>query len=221
MKNIIKILLNIICGLWSKVYAYRMSVWLKNLRDKVYTAWIRNFIGELGEGSAIGYPCSLQGGGHLRVRIGSHTTVQSHGILGCWERYCAMESDGSEIKQRFEPEILIGNNCTIGEYTQITAINKISIGDGMLTGRYVYIGDNAHGGLSWDESKIRPLRRQLTSKGEVKIGRNVWIGDKATILAGVTIGDNVIVGANSVVTNDIPSNTMVAGAPARIIKSLN
>ena len=59
------------------------------------------------------------------------------------------------------------------------------------------------------------------SKGEVVIGNNVWIGDKATILAGVTVGDNVIVGANSVVTKDIPSNTMVAGVPARIINSIN
>ena len=59
------------------------------------------------------------------------------------------------------------------------------------------------------------------SKGEVEIGNNVWIGDKATILAGVVIGDNVIVAANSVVTKSVPSNTIVAGSPAKIIKQLD
>ena len=52
------------------------------------------------------------------------------------------------------------------------------------------------------------------------IGRNVWIGDKVTILGGVTIGDNVIVGAESIVTHDIPSNSIAGGTPARVIKSL-
>lgn len=54
----------------------------------------------------------------------------------------------------------------------------------------------------------------------MEIGNNVWIGDKSTILDGVHIGDNVIVGANSVVTHDIPSNSVAAGMPAKIIKQL-
>ena len=82
------------------------------------------------------------------------------------------------------------------------------------------IGDNAHGGLSWEESMIPPIRRQLVSKGEIKIGENVWICDKVTILGGVTIGDNVIIGADSIVTHDIPSNSIAAGIPAKIIKQL-
>ena len=90
-----------------------------------------------------------------------------------------------------------------------------------MTGRYVYIGDNAHGGLSWEEAAISPEDRRLCSKGEIAIGNNVWIGDKATILGGVTIGDNVIVGANSVVIHDVPSHCVVAGIPAKVVKSLS
>ena len=97
---------------------------------------------------------------------------------------------------------------------------KIAIGDGLLTGRFVYIGDNAHGGLSWEESSVPPINRQLRSKGEVKIGLNVWIGDKVTILGGVTIGDNVIIAANAVVTKDVPSNSIAAGIPAKVVKTL-
>lgn len=209
-----------ICWMWSKVYTYRMSLRMKSLWDVVYTAWIRNFLGELGERSAIHYPCSLQGGGQRRVRIGNHTSIASHGILGCWEQYHTMEADGSEVEQRFKPEIVIGDNCSIGKYTQITTINKITIGDGLLTGRYVYIGDNAHGGLSLEEAEIPPARRHLISKGGIKIGNNVWIGDKVSILGGVTIGDNVIIGAGSIVTHDIPSNSIAAGMPAKVVKEL-
>ena len=61
----------------------------------------------------------------------------------------------------------------------------------------------------------------MKSKGEIKIGNNVWIADKVTILGGVTIGDNVIIGAGSVVNNDVPSNCIVAGIPANIIKKLS
>ena len=183
---------------------------LVGYRNVLYTLWIRNFIKKIGEHSTIYYPCSLQGRGN-KIIIGNCTTLESHTILGCWEKYG---------EQDFTPEIVIGDNCWIGEYTHITACNKITIGDGLLTGRYVYIGDNAHGGLSWDEANVPPIKRKLVSKGGVEIGNNVWIADRVSILGGVSIGDNVIIGAGSIVTHDIPSNSIVAGAPAKIIKQL-
>ncbi len=211
MKTFILSFLSVLMWLVSKIYPYRLSRGIHSVRDILYTMWIRNFIGQMGEHSRVCCPCSLQGGGQKRISIGDHTCIQSHSIFGCWEKY------GS---QQFSPSINIGNHCSIGEYNHITACNKISIGDGLLTGRYVYIGDNAHGGLSWEEAELPPIKRQLVSKGEVKIGNNVWIGDKATILAGVTIGDNAIVAANAVVTKDVPSNCIVAGIPAKIVKEL-
>ena len=202
------------CQMWlfGKVYPYRLSQRFHSVRCILYTMWIRNFIGQMGEHSIISYSCSLQGGGQKRIIIGDYTCIQSHSILGCWERYG---------DQYFAPSITIGSHCCIGEYNHITACNKITIGDGLLTGRFVYIGDNAHGGLSWEEADIVPVKRHLTSKGEIMIGRNVWIGDKVTILGSVTIGDNVIIGAGSIVTRNIPSNSMVAGVPAKVIKTLN
>ena len=122
--------------------------------------------------------------------------------------------------QKFFPNINIGDNCNIGQFTQITSCEKITIGNGLLTGKYVLISDNSHGGLSLDEALIVPNERELKSKGEIVIGNNVWIGDKATILGGVHIGDNVIIAANAVVTKDFPSNCMIAGVPAKIIKRL-
>ncbi len=195
-----------------KLYPYTLTERLLGYRDILYTLWIRNFIGHVGEYSKVSKPCFLLGCGQKRISIGDYACIQSHCVLGCWEQYG---------EQRFTPALIIGNHCSIGEYNHITACNKITIGDGLLTGRFVYIGDNAHGGLSSEEAMMPPAQRHLTSKGEVVIGNNVWIGDKATILAGVHIGDNVIVAANAVVTKDIPNNCIVAGVPARIIKSLN
>lgn len=211
MKKIIQYLLQLFLYLFSKIYPYRLSQCLHSVRDILYTMWIRNFISQMGEHSRACYPCNLQGGGRKRIVVGDYTNIQSHCIFGCWEKYG---------EQRFTPSIIIGNHCSIGEYNHITACNKITIGDGLLTGRFVYIGDNAHGGLSWEESDIPPVLRNLTSKGEIIIGQNVWIGDKVTILAGVTIGDNVIIGANSVVTHDIPNNCVAVGMPAKVVKRL-
>lgn len=59
------------------------------------------------------------------------------------------------------------------------------------------------------------------SKGPVIIGQNVWVGDKATILPGVTIGDGAVIGANSVVTKDVPPYSIVGGNPAKVLKQLN
>ena len=186
------------------------------LKQLLYTWWMKRFIGQIGESSIIQYPCSLQGGGSRHISIGHHTCIQKHSVLGCWQHYHAYDGP-----QTFSPEIIIGHYCNIGAYTQITACKKITIGDGLLTGRFVYIGDNAHGSLSLKEANVPPVLRHLTSKGEIIIGNNVWIGDKVTILAGVHIGDNVIIGANSVVTHDIPSNSVWAGNPAVVIKHID
>lgn len=211
MKYFLKFLVVQCMRLWAHVYTYRCSQWLTGKRGWLYTMWMRQFLGLLGEHSAIGLDCQLQGGGSRNIYIGDHTHIGRYAVLGCWTEYRG---------HKYSPSIHIGNHCNIGEWNHITAINKITIGDGLLTGRFVYIGDNAHGGLSWEEADTPPAQRPLQSKGEVVIGRNVWLGDKVVVLSGVRIGDNVIVGANAVVTHDLPSNCLAAGMPARIVKRL-
>ncbi len=212
LKKVLTILLNPIFWLLSQIFSYHLCVGYSRLRNFIYTLWIRNFLGAMGDGTTICYPCQLQGGESRRIIIGCGNYIHSNTILGCWK-----DCDGHHS---FHPKLIIGNHCSIGENTQITVINKITIGDGLLTGRYVYIGDNAHGGLSEEEATIPPSKRKIISKGEIKIGNNVWIGDKVSILGGVSIGDNAIIGANSVVTHDVPSNSMAAGIPAKIIKKI-
>ncbi|MDQ0643810.1 acetyltransferase-like isoleucine patch superfamily enzyme [Microbacterium murale] len=67
---------------------------------------------------------------------------------------------------------------------------------------------------------LAPSRRADMHPAPVSIGRNVWIGANATILAGVTIGDDAVVAAASVVTKDVPARTVVVGSPARVVRSV-
>lgn len=198
-------------GMISAIYSYNLSMRLDRFFNIMYSSWLSYFLGNVGKNVTIEKPCKLEGGGSRLISIGARSYIHSNCFLGCWKKY---------HKQEFTPSIIIGEDCNIGQYTQITACNKIVIGNGLLTGKFVLISDNSHGGLSEDESLIPPNKRLLKSKGEIIIGNNVWIGDKASILAGVHIGDNVIVAANAVVNKDVPANCIVAGIPARIVKQL-
>ena len=115
--------------------------------------------------------------------------------------------------------ICIGDNVSIGDYNHITATKGIIISDGVLTGRFVTISDNNHGNTDFESMHIRPENRQVVTKGEVTIGKNVWIGDKVTILSNVKIGEGSIIGANSVVTKDVPPFSIAVGVPAKVVKT--
>lgn len=148
--------------------------------------------------------------GEEHISIGKGTHIGEYTHLTAWKTTYA--------GGHFNPEIHIGENCCFGNWNHITAINSIKIGNNLLTGKWVTITDNSHGETDSDTLKIAPLMRIVTSKGPIVIGDNVWIGDKATILPGVTIGDGAVIAANAVVTKDVPPYSVVGGNPARIIK---
>lgn len=153
------------------------------------------------------------------ISIGDNVYFDNWIYLTAWDCYSCIEK-GQECVQHFTPQLIIGDNCRFGAFNHITAINKIIIGNGVLTGKWVTITDNSHGKFDQCQAKVMPVQRPLFSKGTIIIGENVWIGDKATILPGVIIGDGVVVAANTVVTKNIPAFSMVAGNPAKIIKQL-
>lgn len=157
-------------------------------------------------------PCADVIVGKEFIEIGANCIIGKHIQLTAW-------SDHNGVK--FKPSIKIGSNSQFGSYNHITSINRIEIGEGVLTGKFVTITDNSHGKPNDDsESDISPVIRTIYSKGPVIIGNNVWIGDKVTILPNVSIGDSCIIGANSVVTKDIPAYSIIGGNPARIIRTI-
>lgn len=141
--------------------------------------------------------------------IGANTIFGEHAMLSAWRNYNGI---------KYTPVVNIGQNCNFGNNVHITSCNRITIGDNVLTGMNVIISDNSHGNIDIESLSIPPRMRPLVSKGEVIIGDNVWIGDKVAVLAGVHIGNNSIIAANAVVTNNIPANCVAGGVPARVIK---
>lgn len=156
--------------------------------------------------------------GSIYISIGDKTKLGDYIYLTAWDSYSCIV-DGKETTLHFSPEITIGKECSFSSYNHITCINKIHIGNNVLTGKWVTITDNNHGTTDKETLTVPPTKRPLHSKGPVIIGDNVWIGDKATILPGVTIGDGAVIAANSVVTKDVPAYSIAAGNPAKIIKT--
>tara|TARA_R110002073_G_scaffold297141_1_gene463215 strand:+ start:192 stop:797 length:606 start_codon:yes stop_codon:yes gene_type:complete len=108
----------------------------------------------------------------------------------------------------------IGSGCVIGSYNHIFATKSIKIGDNVLTADKVYISDNLH---NYEDINIPIIHQGVRQIQKVEIGDGTWIGENACII-GVNIGKNCVVGANSVVTKDVPDYSIVAGIPAKIIK---
>jgi len=128
----------------------------------------------------------------------------------------ALDSYGN---QQFMPKLIVGDNFSMQYNCHIGCIEKIEIGDNVLLGSKVYITDHYHGKVSYEDIDVPPIQRGLTSK-PVKICNNVWVGDNVSIMPGVILEDNIIVGANAVVTHSFPRNVVIAGVPAKIIKEL-
>lgn len=190
-------------GFLSKIVPTKLDFFFYVLRRNFYTVRNRSKFKMFGDKSLLAPGCKL-------YRVGNFSVGENSSIMS----YCVLEGDE-------KGECIIGDGISLGEYSHITCVNRVVLGDGLLTGRFVLITDNSHGKGILDEGEVAPLLREVYSKGEVVIGKNVWLGDKVTILPNVHIGDNVVVGANSVVTKDVPSNVVVAGNPAKIVKHIS
>ncbi|WP_249898884.1 sugar O-acetyltransferase [Paenibacillus sp. PK3_47] len=113
----------------------------------------------------------------------------------------------------FGKNIVIGKNVFFNTGCSFQDRGGISIGDGSFLGMNVTVATLNHG--------LALETRNTTNSFPVIIGDNVWIGSNATILPGVTIGNNSVIGAGSVVTKDVPENTVAAGVPAKFIKMID
>lgn len=110
--------------------------------------------------------------------------------------------------------IRIGNNVGIGEFAYLGGAGGLSIGDGCIIGQYLSCHPENHNFQDLSEE----IRHQGTTRKGILIGRNCWFGSKVTVLDGVTIGDGCVIAAGSVVTKDVPAESVVAGVPAKVIK---
>jgi acetyltransferase-like isoleucine patch superfamily enzyme len=122
---------------------------------------------------------------------------------------------GDKTKIRcHEGRVEIGDKTVMGQECTISAYQHVRIGQQCVIADRAMFIDFDHGVVEVE----RPIRLQGIYKRDVIVGSNVWIGYGACILRGVSVGDNSIVGTNSVETKDVPANAVVAGIPARIIR---
>jgi acetyltransferase-like isoleucine patch superfamily enzyme len=141
----------------------------------------------------------------VKLEIGRGATL----TLGRW----SWIGHGCKIRVH-EGEVSIGAKSVLGQECTISAFQRVAIGRECIVADRVMLIDFDHGVVEVE----RPIRFQGIYKRDVNVGHNVWIGYGACVLRGVAIGDNAVIGTNSVVTADVPSNAIVGGVPARVIR---
>lgn len=161
-----------------------------------------------GAGSVICYPPTTLMNEEY-IRIGAGTMIGPHVAL----------SAGMVPGQRCISDVVvsIGDRCLIGRGSGIVGHLSIDIGDDVWTGHHIYITDQNHG---FDDPDV-PISRQVQTERPVSIGAGSWIGHGSVILPGTQIGRNVVIGANSVVSGEIPDHSVAVGAPARVVRQIS
>jgi acetyltransferase-like isoleucine patch superfamily enzyme len=141
----------------------------------------------------------------VKFEIGKHARV----YLGRW----SWLGHGCKIRVH-EGELSIGAKTVFGQECTISAFQHIAIGRECIVADRVMMIDFDHGVVEVE----RPIREQGIYKRDVNVGHNVWIGYGACVLRGVTVGDNTVIGTSSVVTTDVPTDAVVGGIPAKLIR---
>lgn len=179
---------------------------INNLYSKMYWQSEKKNLLKCGHKSYIEYPFIMRGGRY--IQLGENVRIH---------KYLQLEAIDNHNGITFTPRIIIGNNVSINYNVHIGACNEIIIEDGVLIASKVFITDHYHGMTDRKTLDIPPSDRTLYSKGRVIIEKEAWIGEGVAIMPGVKIGRNAVIGANSVVTHDIPAYAVAAGIPARVL----
>lgn len=185
---------------------YKLKIYYKSL----FNRYIKTLFNSCGNGLSISP--SLVYMGLDKVSIGDNFRAGERLKLRTFDSWKGVT---------YTPKITIGDNVNIETDCHISAINNVSIGNNVLMASFVYISDHSHGNVNkMDGWMDAPLSRSLYTKGPVIIEDDVWLGEKVSVMPGVHIGRGAIIGANSVVTKDIPAYAVAAGSPAKVIKML-
>lgn len=191
------------------LWNYRARDMYATFKLKFYSQWIRHEFHSCGE-RCIFYGFSYLHGAKY-CSFGDRVKVGANVVLEVFDQY---------QDQHFAPRFSIGDASNIGDSGHVTCIDEVRIGNCVRMGRRVFISDNAHGASERSLMDMSPRERPLYSKGPVIIEDNVWIGEMACIMPGVTIGRGSIIGANAVVTKNVPPYSVWGGNPAHLIKQL-
>ncbi|MBA3328118.1 MAG: acyltransferase [Solirubrobacterales bacterium] len=137
-----------------------------------------------------------------RLQIGRHVLLEP----GVW------------ITAPGAARVRIGEGTFLNLGVMVAATDLVEIGANCMFANGCFVTDGNH---RFDDSSLPVTWQGFTSKGPTRIGDNVWCGANVVVTSGVTIGERCVVGANSVVTQDIPAYSIAAGAPAKVLRGLD
>lgn len=209
MKRILNIILYLIVWPFGFLFSDRFCRFLTILKWKVAAMFISHRFKKASNLKLFGIPLNIAGGRYMELGDGV--------VLG---KDCRIEALDEWRGESFSPRIVLGNNVIINPLCHIGCINEVRIGDYTTIAEGTYITDHLHGESAYKHMQLPPRHRPLYSKGKVVIGECVSIGENCAILPGVTIGAHSIIGTNAVVTKDIPPYSIVAGVPAKVLKTI-
>jgi len=179
-----------------------VMIGMQRVRDLVFSKLAAPGFAAFGASSRILLPTRLSGAEH--ISIGDGVLIGA----GSWLIVPEQRSPG--------PNIVIHDRVRMNA-TSISAVSRVEIEEGVAIARGCYISDHSHG---FDDPDT-PIRYQpLGRVAPVLIRRGAWLGQNCVVLPGVTIGRGSVVGANSVVREDVPDRAGVPGVPARVLKEL-
>jgi acetyltransferase-like isoleucine patch superfamily enzyme len=171
------------------------------LRARLFRLLFARRFAAFGRKTLVLAPIAIEGAERIHLGEGVYVAAQS-----C---LAAQPHSGAE-----DCRLEIGDGCRIGRFNHIYATRRVVLGRKVLTANGVYISDNAH---AFRDIARPVLDQPIEQLQNVEIGDGSWVGHNACIL-GVTIGKGCVVGANAVVTKNLPDFCVAVGAPARIIQ---
>lgn len=176
---------------------------VRRVRDKFANFLIRGGFHHFGEKSVVSMP--FRSGNEERISIGNGVFVGP----SSWIQVVSDDCPGTDPIIILEDDVSISGDCTI------TAVCRVTIRRGALIARFVHISDHSHA----MGDPLVPIKCQGLSKiAAVTIGEGAWLGHGVVICPGVSIGRNAVIGANSVVRDDVPDGCVAVGAPAIIVR---
>jgi len=172
---------------------------------RVYTLMMRPRFRRIGRSTSIAPPMNVRN--PQNIEIGDDVTILEHSSLNVHD----LRSDG-------KPTLTIGDGVKIGRFVHINAWQDVVIEPYVLITHRVLIGDETHVFLN---REVPIMSQGGAFGGAVLLKSGCWIGTGAAIMPGVTVGRNAVIGANAVVTHDIPDFCVAAGVPARVIRRVS
>jgi acetyltransferase-like isoleucine patch superfamily enzyme len=147
-----------------------------------------------------------------RVRLGPNCVLKANTAYpGGWLAH----PEGQHVEQTFEPLIEIGDGVTATAALQLVAFERISIEEDVMFAANVFVSDGTHG---YSSGEVPYKYQGIERIAPVRIRAGSWIGQNVVVMPGVSIGRQSLIGANSVVSSDVPDGCVAVGAPARVVR---